>query len=174
MSSRGIIGILFGFLTAFGACGDEGAPCDLSGKCLPSYVCQAGQCVLGSDSKLSANCGPSGCELEAVGGAFLRIPPLAMTETRQITMNVASSGLSGTQLNRVSKVYALEPLGYLLQVPARFEFTITSSLGVDAKDLRVYWAENPGDPWEILTGSSKDMVAVGELDRLGLVFVGRP
>ena len=97
-----------------------------------------------------------------------------MTETRQITMNVASSGLSGTQLNRVSKVYALEPLGYLLQVPARFEFTITSSLGVDAKDLRVYWAENPGDPWEILTGSSKDMVAVGELDRLGLVFVGRP
>ena len=156
------------------SCGDEAPPCDLTGKCLPSYVCQSGQCVLGSESSMVANCGPSGCELEGPEGAFLKIPPLAMTEPLQITINVASAGLSSPQVTRVSQIYALEPVGYLLQAPARFEFTVLPATGVDAKDLRVYWAEKPGDPWEILTGSSEAMIAVGELDRLGLVFVGRP
>jgi hypothetical protein len=102
------------------------------------------------------------------------IPPLAMTETRQITINIASAGLSTPQITRMSQIYALEPLGYLLQTPARFEFIVPPALGADAKDLRVYWSEKPGDPWEILTGNSEDMLAVGELNRLGLVFVGRP
>ena len=155
------------------ACGEQAPPCDFNGKCLPSYVCQAGECVRGEETTLATNCGPVGCDLEAAEQAILRIPPRALTESLQVTVSVASAGISTSGKLPLSPIYRIEPLGHLLQAPARFEFLVRAELGVEAKDLRVYWAETAQDTWKPLTGASETMLVVGELDRLGLVFVGR-
>lgn len=168
--------LVAGVVCALSACDTEemtGPPCDMSGQCLPSFVCEAGMCVRATDSMMMGNCGPQGCEVALSSEGILLVPPQALTSTELITITSVGKGAVGNSWTPLSSVFSIEPTNLLFQSPATIEFDVDSSWGLGGDDLVVYWSSDLNDSWKPLTGSFDDTTVRGELGQAGYVFVGR-
>ncbi|MEE2903769.1 MAG: hypothetical protein VYC39_15690 [Myxococcota bacterium] len=167
-----VIGLLF----VLAACDTEevkGPPCDMSGQCLPSFVCQSGICIPANESLTTSNCGPEGCEVALSNEAILLIPPLALTTSELITFTSVGRGSVGNSWSPLSSVFLIEPDRLLFQAPATIEFRVDPSWGLSGGDLVVYWSPDLSATWKPLTGGFDDETVRGELGQSGYVFVAR-
>lgn len=167
--------LVFGAICAFSACESEemvGPPCDMSGQCLPSFICRAGRCVSANDTTMMTNCDSQGCELLLSDEATLSVPPLALTSPEFINITNLGKGAVQDDWTPLSNVFLIEPTDLLFQSPATIEFRVATDWGLGGEDLVVY-SSSELDNWKPLTGSFDDNSVRGELGNAGYLFLGR-
>ena len=147
------------------------APCSVDGECLPTFICEQGQCISGArDGGFSqSTIGPGGGRFCGIDGVCLDVPAGALGRQVEFRISRASAGLNaGPGLLLLTRGYRIEPEDTVFAIEATASIPVDPSLGVPSDELKVWRAMQSTGPWAELDGTATGTIAIGKTGTLGL------